>query len=151
MLERETTSYIGETVSPRDLYILQVQSDPIDEFNAPLKDLAELKRTNEYFINNSSLTGLRDPSAHTSGIFSLLRSDNQRSLELADLFLHEYERDGKPVGTAMVQVLRGGKTSRNGSLQFGAFLRHLDVMVCPIAIHSMFLFARYVLATCKAD
>jgi hypothetical protein len=63
-------------------------------------------------------------------------------IELADTFHHDYEENGVYAGTAFVTALRGGKTSRDGQVQFGGFLRHLDVLACTIAVHAVFLFAR---------
>jgi hypothetical protein len=114
----------------------------IDQFNIPIKNVRELLGTYEYFISKNTYTALRDLAAHSMGVFSLLRSDNQRALELADIFGHDYEENGECAATAMVVALRGGKTSRNGQTQFGAFLRHVNVLVCPWATHSIMFFAR---------
>jgi hypothetical protein len=75
--------------------------------------------------------------------FCLLRGDNLRSLELADMFTQDLEDEGISECRAVVFLMRDGKTKQYGKLQHVGCLRNIDVLRCPIGLLVTCFFQRF--------
>lgn len=114
----------------------------LDALNEGIQTIEDLRRTYDFFMKRNSIEGLRDLCAHSIGVFSLFRSDNQRGLDLSDLSSTVYASEGRTEGFVVVLVMRRGKNLQRGQIAYGGFMRHRHVLACPVATLAMYLFAR---------
>ncbi|WWC90451.1 uncharacterized protein L201_005386 [Kwoniella dendrophila CBS 6074] len=96
-----------------------------------------------YFLRNNE-EGLRDMTAHSFGLYGLLRSDNQLNLALSDLGSEDLPDDeGATPCFAVIALLQQGKTNTKGLVKYSAFMRAKDVFACPVFTLAAYLFASY--------
>ncbi|KAE8213455.1 hypothetical protein CF319_g9169 [Tilletia indica] len=110
--------------------------------------LQQLGEISNHFIQRNSEIGFRDRLAFLISHFALLRGENARNLELADL--HHLSMSGEgPSGVgssqcfAVVLLLANGKTNQAGRVEYGSFLRNKDAFVCPVGALALYLFSRF--------
>ncbi|KAE8181731.1 hypothetical protein CF336_g8816, partial [Tilletia laevis] len=96
-----------------------------------------------YFLLRNSEIGLRDRLAFLISHYALLRGDNARKLELADLHHLELEGEGPSSCFAVVLLLANGKTNQAGRVEYGSFMRNRDVQLCPVGALALYLFSRF--------
>ncbi|CAD6890814.1 unnamed protein product [Tilletia laevis] len=96
-----------------------------------------------YFLLRNNETGLRDRLAFLISHYALLRGENARNLELADLHHLDLEGEGPSDCFAVVLLLANGKANQAGRVEYGSFLRNRDVRVCPIGGLALYLFSRF--------
>ncbi|KAE8183507.1 hypothetical protein CF328_g8161 [Tilletia controversa] len=104
---------------------------------------AQLEDICAFFIQRDSETGLRDRLAFLISHYALLRGDNARKLELADLHHLDLAGEGPSPCFAVVLLLANGKTNQAGRVEYGSFLRNRDVRVCPVGCLALYLFSRF--------
>lgn len=73
----------------------------------------------------------------------LLRGENARDMQLADLFCLEFKEEGPTECIALIAVLRQGKMNQVGRIEYGGVLRHFDVEQCAFGSLAMLLFWRW--------
>lgn len=77
----------------------------------------------------------------------MLRGDDRRKLELADLSLDEMPKSEGPSACFAVQyMITGGKTNKTGKKDFMAAIRHKDPTLCSMGALAQLLFWRWHLA-----
>ena len=78
------------------------------------------------------------------GHFYVLRGENRREGELADLALLSYPpTEGPTPCRAVVFTISKGKTNKSGKKQFMGSLRHRDPLLCPQGAMAQYFFARW--------
>jgi hypothetical protein len=90
--------------------------------------------------------GLRNAAAFAFSHSVLLRGDNVRNMELANLFSVDLEDEGVDRLTppkAFVASLLRSKTNTEGRTDYSACLRHMDVRCCAIGWIALYLFSRW--------
>ena len=75
--------------------------------------------------------------------FGLLRGENARDLELADMFSQVLDGEGYSECVALVLLIQHGKTNNFGKLQHVGFMRNKNVNICPVGAVAMYLFQRF--------
>ncbi|KAH9133191.1 hypothetical protein AeRB84_020676, partial [Aphanomyces euteiches] len=88
-------------------------------------------------------THLRNWLAFTMAHYCLLRGESVRLLELADLQSQPLEGEGFSPCTALVVVLRQGKTNQHGRIEIGGCIRSKMVDICPHSSLALYLFWRW--------
>lgn len=73
----------------------------------------------------------------------LLRGENARETQLADLFDLEFEGEGPSDCFPLIAVLRQGKMNQVGRVEYAGIMRHKDVNRCAIGSLSLLLFWRW--------
>lgn len=76
----------------------------------------------------------------------MMRSDDQRSIRLCDLFAHRMDSLGPTPAEALLMVSYQGKRNQTGHQQYSGALPHVDAELCPVLAIAMWLFC----ATCVA-
>jgi hypothetical protein len=95
---------------------------------------------------HNSPKGLRNVASFALSHSVLLRGDNIREMELANLFcvtLDDEGPDAIDIPKAMVVSLLRSKTNTEGRTDFSACLRHMDVRCCSIGWIALYLFVRW--------
>ena len=78
------------------------------------------------------------------GHFYVLRGENRREGELADLALLTYPpMEGPTPCQAVVFTISRGKTNKTGKKQFMGALRHKDPLLCSHSAMAQYFFARW--------
>lgn len=96
-----------------------------------------------YFEARNSIEGLRDLVAFALQHYMMLRGDNVRWLEFADLSCETLpEFEGPSPCTILVFQLRRGKTNQMGRLNYSAFTRARREDVCAVGNLALYFFAR---------
>lgn len=114
----------------------------VDLYYDGFEDNKQLEKSFEsYFLRNNK-EGLRDIVAQGIGIFALLRSGDQRRVDLSEMSSRLYEQQGPTPALAVVISTRESKTNQHGKVQYAAFFRHKNVFVCPVFFLSIYLFCR---------
>ena len=96
-------------------------------------------------LHNSS-KGLRNVAAFAFSHSVLLRGDNIREMELANLFCVTLDDEGPEaidIPKALVASLLKSKTNTEGRTDYSACLRHMDVRCCSIGWIALYLFVRW--------
>lgn len=78
--------------------------------------------------------------------FGLLRGENARDLELADMFSQRLDNEGFQPCTALVLLIQHGKTNTFGKMQHVGYMRNKDVHLCPVGAVALYLFERFHIA-----
>lgn len=73
----------------------------------------------------------------------LLRGENIRNLELANMFSQVLDGEGFQNCMAMVFLIQHAKTNAFGMLQHVGFMRNKNVEICPIGAAALYLFDRF--------
>jgi len=73
----------------------------------------------------------------------LLRGEDVRALDLANLYSITLENEGHGTCVALLMSLRQGKTNKFGRVEIGAWMRNKVVEVCPHGSLSFYLFWRW--------
>ena len=96
-------------------------------------DLVNISR---WFLDKSfKLNSLRDRAMFLLCHSGLLRGEDARGLELADL--SSYRLQAHPL--ALIMLMEHGKTNREADKQFAASFRHRDPLMCPIGALGIYL------------
>lgn len=90
-----------------------------------------------------TLDDLRGRAAFLVSHYGLLRGENVRDLELADMFSQLLDNEGFQQCTALVLLIQHGKTNTYGKLQHVGFMRNKDVHVCPVGAVALYFFERF--------
>ena len=77
-----------------------------------------------------TVNDLRGRAAFLVSHFGLLRGENVRDLELADMFSQELDKEGFQTCTALVLLIKHGKTNTFGKMQHMGFMRNKNVNLC---------------------
>lgn len=75
--------------------------------------------------------------------YGLLRGENVRDLELADMFSQVLDGEGFSESVALVLLIQHGKTNQFGKLQHVGYMRNTEVRTCPIGAAGLYLFERF--------
>ena len=70
----------------------------------------------------------------------LLRGENRRMAELADLFTHRFADEGPQPCFPLIMMTENGKVNQYGKKLSMAAIRHKEPMVCPLGHLAMYLF-----------
>ena len=77
------------------------------------------------------------------GHMMLMRGENRRHLQLADLFPLNLKNEGPTPCTAHVCILDNGKTNQAGRIEYGAVVRHKNPLLCTTSQLAFYLFYRW--------
>ncbi|KAK9233688.1 hypothetical protein V1525DRAFT_392259, partial [Lipomyces kononenkoae] len=77
------------------------------------------------------------------GNYMLLRGNNRRNIELADLYLLPYENEGPTKCNVLVILLSNGKTNQHGRVDHAGAMRNQEVMICPFFMLALQFFFRF--------
>jgi hypothetical protein len=91
----------------------------------------------------NSLKGVRNTALCAVSHALLLRGDNVRGLDLADLFIVDMEHGAGRSHPAFVLTMTRSKTNDEGRKDFSSFLRHVDVRCCPATWVALYFFCRF--------
>lgn len=105
---------------------------------------AQLASIVNTFLERRTHEGLRDRLAFLVGHFGLMRGENVRALELADISALELPNEGPTPCTAMVTLLDHGKTDKDGRVELAAAMRSKNVETCCHDALAFYLFSRCV-------
>ena len=99
-------------------------------------------------LERNSAEGVRDRLMVLLSQSALVRGEDARRLELADLHsLHlTSDREGEQCVAVMV-TLRNGRTNADGKAEMAGVLRHKDVEACSVGALALHLFCRFHLGT----
>jgi len=75
--------------------------------------------------------------------YGLLRGENIRDLELADMLSQVLDGEGFSESIALVLLIQHGKTNQFGKLQHVGYMRNKEVKTCPIGATALYLFERF--------
>ena len=98
------------------------------------------------FILHNNTKGLCYSAAFAWSHSSLLRGDNVRGMDLANMFSLQLDDESSDSGRPMLALcttIMESKTNNTGRKDYSASLRHLDVECCPIAWIALYHFARW--------
>ena len=73
----------------------------------------------------------------------LLRGENRRAAELADLFVLPLVNEGPTACPAMIMIIGNGKTNYLNKLEYGVTVRHRNPLLCTLAHTAFYLFYRW--------
>ena len=73
----------------------------------------------------------------------LLRGENRRTMQLADLFVLPLANEGPTACAAMMMIISNGKTNYLGKLEYGTVVRHRDPLLCTLGHTAFYLFYRW--------
>lgn len=74
----------------------------------------------------------------------MLRGQNSRGIEFADIWTVELENEGYSTNHPFIISLKNGKKNQHGRLEFGGIMRAKDVEVCGVGALALYLFDRLV-------
>lgn len=77
------------------------------------------------------------------GHSTISRGESKRMIQLPDLFMLELEREGPSLCNALVITMNHGKMNQHGKIEYGSFIRHVDVNVCPFGAVALYFFTRF--------
>ncbi|KAE8255342.1 hypothetical protein A4X03_0g5579 [Tilletia caries] len=103
----------------------------------------QMRAAVDHFITRNSDASLRDCVCFLLSHFALLRGDDLRPIELADIHHLEMRNEGLSDCFAIMLLLRHGKTNKHGRVEFGSFIRNKDANICPVGFLAMYLFSRF--------
>jgi hypothetical protein len=109
------------------------------------------------FYSSTPRSGFRDRLSFLLCHFGLMRGQDVRGLELADLIVLDLPNEGPSPCTALVMMLfQGtwtlymhstltflGKTNQFNNREYAACVRTKDVEICPISALAMYFFYRF--------
>ena len=104
--------------------------------------MEQFVQLSRFFIARSSEVALRDRLALFLSHFSILRGENMRALELADLHHTDLTGEGPSDCFAVTMLIGQGKTNQSGKVRFSSFMRNRDVEICPVGTLGLYLFSR---------
>ncbi|KAK1936712.1 hypothetical protein P3T76_010147 [Phytophthora citrophthora] len=87
-----------------------------------------------------SLDDIRGLTAFLLSHFGLLRGENIRDLEFADMFSQNLDGKGYQSCIALVILVQHGKTITFGKLQHVGYMRNKDIHICPVGAAAMSFF-----------
>ncbi|KAE8246728.1 hypothetical protein A4X13_0g5650 [Tilletia indica] len=96
-----------------------------------------------HFVDRNGDAALRDCVCFLLSHFALLRGDDLRPIELADIHHLDMRNEGPGDRFAVMLLLQHGKTNKHGRVEFGSFMRNKDAAICPVAFLSIYLFSRF--------
>ena len=103
----------------------------------------ELVKVCDYFFATGSELDLRDRMTFLFNHMLLLRGEDTRMLELADILTIDFKDEGPTECPALVLQFDGGKTNKNHANQYVAAIRHKNVRTCAISAMAMYFFMRW--------
>ncbi|KAK9233961.1 hypothetical protein V1525DRAFT_391927, partial [Lipomyces kononenkoae] len=77
------------------------------------------------------------------GNYMLLRGNNRRNIEMADLYLLPHETEGPTQCNVLVILLSNRKTNQHGRVDHAGAMRNQDVLVCPFFMLLLHFFYRF--------
>lgn len=113
-----------------------------DLFYDGFNNQQQIQKTYESYFHRNSKEGLRDIVAQGVGMFALLRSGDQRRIDLSELAHAEFSNEGPTPCFGVVITTREGKTNTHGKIQYATFMRNANVLTCPVFFLSIYLFSR---------
>ncbi|KAE8218798.1 hypothetical protein CF319_g7390 [Tilletia indica] len=103
----------------------------------------QMRAVVDHFMTRNSDASLRDCVCFLLSHFALLRGDDLRPMELADIHHLEMRNEGLSDCFAVMLLLRSGKTNKHGRVEFGSFIRNKDASICPVGFLAFYLFSRF--------
>jgi hypothetical protein len=97
----------------------------------------------DYFFKKNSSAGLRNRLSHLQSHFCLLRGENGRELEFADMFCLEFENQGPSTCMVLVIIMGTGKTNQYGRVEYGASMRHKNAELCTLGATGLYILQRF--------
>lgn len=97
----------------------------------------EFERIADAFL---SLGDIRGRTAFMVSHYGLLRGQNVRELEFADMFSQALEGEGFQDCVALVLLIEQSKANVHGKAQHVGFLRNKNVSLCPVGAVAMYFF-----------
>ena len=108
--------------------------------------IAELIQLTDYFLRQDSTEHYRNAAMLLTSHYTLMRGENVRELEMADVQTLPLEGEGPTPEIecpALVLLLDHGKTNQFGNAQHGSFIRNSNVEACPWMALGLYLFYRW--------
>jgi hypothetical protein len=105
--------------------------------------LEQFKGISKHFFNKNGGVDVRNRAMFLVSHFGLMRGDNIRKLELADMFSINFENEGVTPCLALVLVLSHGKTNRFYKIEYAPMIRNKHVEICPIGSLALWFFERF--------
>ena len=106
----------------------------------------QLVSLSNYFLHRNCEEGLRDRLAFLLAHYGLLRGDNARRLELADLHTVVSENEGFTRCVAFLMTLDNGKTNHDGRIEYGSFIRAKEPEACAVGAMALYFFHRFMIS-----
>lgn len=103
----------------------------------------EMVKVADYFFQNGAEHDLRERMAFLFHHMLLLRGEDTRALEFADIFTLNFDNEGPTECPALVLQFDGGKTNQNHLKQYAATIRHENVQTCAIGAMAIYFFHRF--------
>jgi hypothetical protein len=103
----------------------------------------ELNRLSSHFLSIKSARGLRDRADFLVDHALMARGETTRRMQLPDLFAMELAHEGPTRCVATMVVMDQGKMNQVGQIEYGGFIRHRDVSVCPVGALALYFFWRF--------
>ena len=128
----------GETKRKKETFVDRGIGTALDGYNTADK----LASINAQFWKRGSEEGLRDLTAFSLCHSLLLRGEDARCVDLADMSSLELTNEGHGRCIAVQVTLREGKTNRVGRSESMSFIRNKRVDVCPVCCLAFYLFMR---------
>lgn len=99
-----------------------------DQPRVPVSSLASAHRTALDFL---------------MGHMMLLRGENRRHVQLADLFPLILKNEGPTRCTALIMILDNGKVNKTGRIEYRGVVRHKNLLLCVISQLAFYLFFQW--------
>ena len=77
------------------------------------------------------------------GHMMLLRGENRRHVQLADLFPLTLKNEGPSRCTALIMILDNSKVNKTGRIEYRGVVRHKNILLCVISQLAFYLFFRW--------
>ena len=94
-------------------------------------------------LERGSPAGLRDRAMFLFTHYAMLRGQNARNIEMADLWTVELEGEGFGRCMPLIVTLDNGKMNQDGRLEFGGMFRNQQLDRCPLGAFALYFFDRY--------
>jgi hypothetical protein len=103
----------------------------------------ELIKISMFFFAEGKEQSFRDRMVFLMQHMMLLRGENTRDMDLADLFPLQFKDEGFSECPVLVVRMDHGKTTKFGTLQYAGTIRHRDHRVCAFGALAMYFFYRW--------
>lgn len=103
----------------------------------------ELLRFSGYYFGLNTSEDLRNCLSFFLAHYFLLRGQNARSSDLADIQMIHLKNEGPTKCPALVMVMHNGKTNKHGKTEITGCIRNKLVEICPVMMFSSYMFQRF--------
>jgi hypothetical protein len=115
----------------------------IDTFAYGYSKTEQLVDIIRFYFQENSEADLRNALAFLLSNYYLLRGENARNAELADLQTVMLDCEGPSECPALVLLMKHGKTNQFGRVEISACMRNTNVEICPFMAMGSYLFWRW--------